>query len=57
VSDGDLSYVQNYEVKQLTATFNRIAQNYKPQLSMIIVQKRINTRLFIKEVSIAPQLV
>ncbi|KYN12440.1 Piwi-like protein 1 [Trachymyrmex cornetzi] len=48
VGDGDLDYVENYEVKQLLATFNRIAPNYKPQLSVIIVQKRINTRIFIK---------
>jgi len=47
-----LDYVEKYEVKQLLATFNRIAPNYKPQLSVIIVQKRINTRLFIKGVSI-----
>lgn len=52
VGDGDLDYVEKYEVKQLMMTFNRIAPNYKPQLSVIIVQKRINTRLFIKDVSI-----
>jgi aubergine len=51
VGDGDLDYVEKYEVKQLIATFNRIAHNYQPQLSVIIVQKRINTRLFIKGVS------
>ncbi|XP_029662473.1 piwi-like protein Ago3 [Formica exsecta] len=49
VGDGDLDYVEKYEVKQLMMTFNRIAPNYKPQLSVIIVQKRINTRLFIKD--------
>ncbi|XP_012234676.1 piwi-like protein Ago3 [Linepithema humile] len=49
VGDGDISYVQNYEIKQFMATFNRIAQNYKPQLSVIVVQKRINTRIFIKD--------
>ncbi|XP_018355281.1 PREDICTED: protein argonaute-3 [Trachymyrmex septentrionalis] len=48
VGDGDLDYVENYEVKQLLATFNRVAPNYKPQLSVIVVQKRINTRIFIK---------
>ncbi|KMQ96034.1 piwi-like protein 1-like protein, partial [Lasius niger] len=48
VGDGDLDYVEKYEVKQLMNTFDRIAENYKPQLSMIIVQKRINTRLFIR---------
>ncbi|TGZ48140.1 piwi-like protein Ago3 [Temnothorax longispinosus] len=49
VGDGDLDYVENYEVKQLLATFNRIAPNYKPQLSVIVVQKRINTRLFVRQ--------
>jgi len=48
VGVGDLDYVEKYEVKQLLATFNRIAPNYKPQFSVVIVQKRINTRLFIK---------
>lgn len=52
VGDGDLDYVEKYEVKQLMMTFNRIEPNYKPQLSVIIVQKRINTRLFIRNVSI-----
>lgn len=51
VGDGDLEYVEKYEVKQLMMTFNRIAPNYKPQLSVIIVQKRINTRLFIRDKS------
>ncbi|GAB1865325.1 Piwi-like protein 1 [Camponotus japonicus] len=49
VGDGDLDYVEKYEVKQLMMTFNRIEPNYKPQLSVIIVQKRINTRLFIRD--------
>lgn len=53
VGDGDLDYVEKYEVKQLIATFNRIAPNYRPQLSVVIVQKRINTRLFIRGVSVA----
>ncbi|XP_018396706.1 PREDICTED: piwi-like protein 1 [Cyphomyrmex costatus] len=48
VGDGDLDYIENYEVKQLLATFNRIAPNYKPQLSVVIVQKRINMRIFIR---------
>ncbi|XP_014469139.1 PREDICTED: piwi-like protein 1 isoform X2 [Dinoponera quadriceps] len=47
VGDGDLDYVMKYEVKQLLAAFKRIEPNYKPQLCVIVVQKRINTRLFI----------
>lgn len=46
MGDGDLDYVENYEVKQLKATFHRIAPDYNPKLSMIVVQKRINTRFF-----------
>lgn len=48
VGDGDLDYVEKYEVKQLLSTFGRIAPNYKPKLSVIIVQKRINTRVFVR---------
>lgn len=51
VGDGDLDYVAKYEVKQLIATFSRIDPYYKPELSVIVVQKRINTRLFIDNVS------
>ncbi|KAI4478134.1 hypothetical protein M0804_012092 [Polistes exclamans] len=46
VGDGQIEVITNYEVKQLLITFTRIDPNYKPQLSVIIVQKRINTRLF-----------
>ncbi|KAI4495423.1 hypothetical protein M0802_008637 [Mischocyttarus mexicanus] len=46
VGDGQIELVTNYEVKQLLITFARIDPNYKPHLSVVVVQKRINTRLF-----------
>lgn len=51
VGDGQIDTVAKYEVKQLLATFKNIEPNYKPSLTVIIVQKRINTRLFAKCVS------
>ncbi|KAK2582643.1 hypothetical protein KPH14_004922 [Odynerus spinipes] len=46
VGDGQIDTVAKYEVKQLLTTFAHIDPNYKPQLSVIVVQKRVNTRLF-----------
>ncbi|KAL2726285.1 piwi-like protein Ago3 isoform X1 [Vespula maculifrons] len=46
VGDGQIDTIAKYEVKQLLATFTHIDPDYKPQLSVIVVQKRINTRLF-----------
>ncbi|XP_066589272.1 piwi-like protein Ago3 [Prorops nasuta] len=46
VGDGQLETVQKYEVKQLLKTFSCIDPNYKPQLAIVVVQKRINTRIF-----------
>ncbi len=43
VSDGQLSYVAEHEVKQLRTCFG---ENYSPKMSVVIVQKRINARLF-----------
>lgn len=46
VSDGQLNHVSKYEVEQFTTSFKHFQQDYNPQLSVIIVQKRINTRIF-----------
>ena len=51
VSDGQLEIVVKYEIKQLLAAFKAIEINYEPTLTVIIVQKRINTRIFEKSVS------
>ncbi|XP_015435160.1 PREDICTED: piwi-like protein 1 [Dufourea novaeangliae] len=48
VGDGQIETVAKYEVKQLLATFKNIEPSYQPTLTIIIVQKRINTRLFAK---------
>lgn len=48
VGDGEIDTIGKYEVKQLLTTFARVDPNYKPQLSVIVVQKRVNTRLFCK---------
>lgn len=48
VGDGQLDVVSRYEVKQFEMSFKVIDPSYKPKLSVVIVQKRINTRLFSK---------
>lgn len=35
----------NHEVKQLQDTFTLISENYKPGLCVVVVKKRIHTRL------------
>ncbi|XP_076749124.1 argonaute 3 [Xylocopa sonorina] len=46
VGDGQIDTIAKYEVKQLLQTLRNIEPNYQPTLTVIIVQKRINTRLF-----------
>lgn len=48
VGDGQLEAVKNYEVRQFLNTCSRLDPAYKPKLSVIIVQKRVNTRIFEK---------
>nr|XP_034178827.1 piwi-like protein 1 [Osmia lignaria] len=48
VGDGQIETVAKYEVKQLLAILKNIEPNYQPTLTVIIVQKRITTRLFAK---------
>ncbi|XP_046554739.1 LOW QUALITY PROTEIN: piwi-like protein Ago3 [Haliotis rubra] len=45
VGDGQLKVVSEHEVKQLATCFKHFP-NYEPKLSVVVVQKRINTRLF-----------
>ncbi|XP_001603582.2 piwi-like protein Ago3 [Nasonia vitripennis] len=49
VGDGQLETVKNYEVRQFLNTCARLDPAYKPKLSVIIVQKRVNTRIFEKK--------
>lgn len=46
VSDGQLEHVSRYEIPQIMAAFNVYGAEYKPAMTFIVVQKRINTRIF-----------
>jgi aubergine-like protein len=48
VGDGMLDAVVDHEISQIKATFASFSENYKPRLSVIVVKKRIHTRLFEK---------
>lgn len=50
VGDGQLNTVGSYEVPQLSECFALFGESYQPQMAMIVVQKRINTRIFSYEV-------
>lgn len=47
VSDGALNLTQDHEVPQLATIFQNF-EAYEPKLSFVVVQKRINTRVFLK---------
>jgi len=46
VSDGDLKQVEEIELQDLIESFKCYPGNYNPMVTLIIVQKRINTRVF-----------
>ena len=48
VGDGQLNTVAGYEVDQLKKCFSHFGEDYNPPLGVVIVQKRINTRIFLK---------
>ncbi|XP_064458074.1 piwi-like protein 1 [Ornithodoros turicata] len=48
VGDGQLSYVSEFEVDQLIQSFVNISPDYSPKVAVVVVQKRINTRIFAK---------
>lgn len=48
VGDGQLNTVAGYEAQQLQQCFDHFGDNYKPKLAITIVQKRINTRIFLR---------
>ncbi|XP_065176641.1 piwi-like protein 1 [Sycon ciliatum] len=48
VGDGQMSTVRDYEVRQLVECFKHFGDNYKPRMAMVIVQKRISTRVFFR---------
>ncbi|XP_020903024.2 piwi-like protein Ago3 [Exaiptasia diaphana] len=49
VGDGQLKIVAGYEVEQLSECFALFGEAYVPKMTVIVVQKRINTRLFLSE--------
>ena len=51
VGDGQLNTVAGYEVDQLKKCFGHFGEEYTPDLAVVIVQKRINTRIFLKVLS------
>ena len=46
VGDGQLHVVANYEVQQFSDCFALFGESYKPKMAVIVVQKRINMRIF-----------
>lgn len=46
VGDGLLEFVSNYEAQQYVSCFKHFGEHYSPSLSVVVVQKRINTRMF-----------
>ena len=50
VGDGDMKTVAGFEVEQFMRTFKSFGEGYKPRLATIVVQKRINTRMFMRRV-------
>ncbi|XP_069123522.1 piwi-like protein 1 isoform X1 [Argopecten irradians] len=48
VGDGQLQYVSGHEVEQLKGCFSQFGEDYQPRLGVVIVQKRINARIFLK---------
>ncbi|XP_013382739.1 piwi-like protein 2 [Lingula anatina] len=48
VGDGQLGMVADYEVSQLESCFSQFGETYQPRLAVIVVQKRINTRIYAK---------
>ncbi len=46
VGDGDLNVVRDSEVDQLSSCFESCGADYRPYFAVIVVQKRINTKLF-----------
>ena len=46
VGDSQLAVVAEYEQAQFSSCFAHFGEDYKPKLSIVVVQKRINTRIF-----------
>ena len=46
VGDGQMFVVKDYEEPQLRSCFKLFGEDYSPKMSVIVVQKRISTRIF-----------
>ncbi len=46
VGDGQLKSVSEWEMPQMTGCFIHFGEDYKPNMAEIVVQKRINQRIF-----------
>jgi len=49
VGDGMLQAVMDHEIAQYYNAFKAVNENYKPRLAVVVVKKRIHTRLFEKK--------
>ncbi|XP_041982210.1 piwi-like protein Ago3 [Aricia agestis] len=48
VGDGQLKTIQQYEIPQMRVCFSIVNEQYSPTLTYVVVQKRINSRIFLK---------
>lgn len=46
VGDGQLDTVAKHEVPQLKDCFKQCSEDYHPKFAFVVVQKRINTRIY-----------
>ena len=46
VGDGQLRYIEEFEIPQMKSGCKHVAADYAPPLTYIVVQKRINTKFF-----------
>jgi aubergine-like protein len=51
VGDGQLQFAAAHEAAQFLSAFQSIGPSFEPKFTMVVVQKRINTRLFQNVVS------
>ncbi|XP_076360622.1 piwi-like protein Ago3 [Tachypleus tridentatus] len=42
-----MKHIAEYEVEQVSSCFQHFGESYEPTLSVLVVQKRINTRIFL----------
>lgn len=49
VGDGQMYTVSQYEVPQIASCFSMFGNDYQPKFAVVVVQKRISTRIFSRE--------